>query len=435
MSTRKTTFFYALLIAVASLAVGMVIASRLDLTPPSSAQTIAVPPMNSSPIGGPLNADTFRNIAKAVTPSVVNIRTEMKAKAQDLTDFFGGSGGGAPSDDLFHRFFGTPPGGAEQDDDQQPQGRGNNRRRQREQTTRAAGTGFIISKDGLILTNNHVVEDATKIEVALYAEDSEISYRAKVIGRDQLTDSALIQLIDKPNHSLPEAKFGDSSQVAAGDWVMAIGNPFGYAHTVTVGVISATERSFPVTNGRNNDMLQTDAAINPGNSGGPLLNLRGEVIGINTAIITNARSEGNIGIGFAVPSNTVRDLLPQLNTGKVIRGRIGVSVLAVPREGFEDFGLKTRMGAVVAQVSPGGAALKAGMEPGDVIIQFNGRPIKNNDELVRMVVATKPGTSVPVKVLRNKSMSSTSTPSRTPHAARRRPTRRRPRNTAPVDSA
>src|SRR6185295_7456874 len=147
MSTRKTTLFYALLIAVASLAVGMVISSRLDLTPPSSAQTIGVPPMNSSPIGGPLSADTFRNIAKAVTPSVVNIRTEMKAKTQDLTDFFGGSGG-APSDDLFHRFFGTPPGGGDQDDDQQPQsGRGNNtRRKQREQTTRAAGTGFIISK-------------------------------------------------------------------------------------------------------------------------------------------------------------------------------------------------------------------------------------------------------------------------------------------------
>jgi serine protease Do len=183
---------------------------------------------------------------------------------------------------------------------------------------------------------------------------------------------------------------------------MAIGNPFGYAHTVTVGVISATERSFPVTNGRNNDMLQTDAAINPGNSGGPLLNIRGEVIGINTAIITNARSEGNIGIGFAVPSNTVRELLPQLNTGRIIRGRIGVSVVPVPREGFEDFGLKARAGAVVAQVSPGGAATKAGIEPGDVIIQFNGRPIKNSDELVKMVVATKPGTSVAVKVLRNK---------------------------------
>src|SRR5882672_5055134 len=320
MSTRKTTLFYTLLIAVASLAVGMVIASRLDMTPASSAQTIAVPPMNSAPLTGALDASTFRNIAKAQTPMVVNIRTEMKAKAQDLTDFFGS--GGQP-DDLFHRFFGNP---GQQDDDQAPapRGRGNNGRKPREQTTRAAGTGFIISKDGYILTNNHVVEDATKIEVSLYADEPDASYKAKVIGRDPLTDSALIQLIDKPNHPLPEAKFGDSSQIEAGDWVMAIGNPFGYEHTVTVGVISATSRAFPVSNGRTNDMLQTDAAINPGNSGGPLLNLRGEVIGINTAIITNARSEGNIGIGFAVPSNTVRELLPQLHQGKITRGRIGV---------------------------------------------------------------------------------------------------------------
>ena len=403
MSTRKTTLFYALLIAVASLAVGMVIASRLDLTPASSAQTIAVPPMNSVPVTGPLDAQTFRNIAKAATPMVVNIKTEMKAKAQDLTDFFGG-GGGNP-DDLFHRFFGGPGGGPGGDDDQNGQngqGRGNGRRRQKEQTTRAAGTGFIISKDGYILTNNHVVEDATKIEVALYAEDPDINYKAKVIGRDPLTDSALIQLIDKPNHPLPEAKFGDSAQVEAGDWVMAIGNPFGYEHTVTVGVISATSRAFRVTTGRSNDMLQTDAAINPGNSGGPLLNLRGEVIGINTAIITNARSEGNIGIGFAVPSNTVRELLPQLHQGKVVRGRIGVSVVPVPREGFEDFGLKTRTGAIVAEVARDGAASKGGMEPGDVIVQFNGRPITNSDSLVKMVVATKPGTNVSVKVLRNK---------------------------------
>ncbi len=401
MSTRKTTAFYAVLLVVASLFVGMVIASRFDLTPASSAQTIAVPPMNSAPLTGPLDASTFRNIAKAQTPMVVNIRTEMKAKATDLNDFFSG-GGGAP-DDLFHRFFGNP---GQQDDDQAPapRGRGNGgaRKAPREQTTRAAGTGFIISKDGYILTNNHVVEDATKIEVSLYADEADVSYKAKVIGRDALTDSALIQLIDKPNHPLPEAKFGDSSQVEAGDWVMAIGNPFGYEHTVTVGVISATSRAFRVTNGRSNDMLQTDAAINPGNSGGPLLNVRGEVIGMNTAIITNARSEGNIGIGFAVPSNTVRELLPQLHTGKVVRGRIGVSVLAVPREGFEEFGLTKRMGAIVAEVTPGGAALKAGMEPGDVIVQYNGRPVGNNDELVKMVVATKPGTSVQVKVLREK---------------------------------
>jgi serine protease Do len=162
----------------------------------------------------------------------------------------------------------------------------------------------------LILTNNHVVEDATKIEVAFYGDDNDVEYEAKVVGRDALTDSALIQLVDKPKHPLVEAKFGDSAQIAPGDWVMAIGNPFGYAHTVTVGVVSATGRPFQVSNGRNNDMIQTDAAINPGNSGGPLLNVRGEVIGMNTAIITNARSEGNIGIGFAW-INTVRDSLPR----------------------------------------------------------------------------------------------------------------------------
>jgi serine protease Do len=401
---RKTTLFYGILIATASLFVGMVLASRLDLSPASSAQTLAVPPMNSAPLTGAIDASTFRNIAKAATPMVVNIRTEMKTKAQDLTDFFGG--GGAP-DDLFHRFFGDPgdnappPGRGRGQGQGQGQGQGGGR--QREQTTRAAGTGFIISKDGLILTNNHVVEDAVKIEVALFGDDDEdVTYTAKVVGRDPLTDSALIQLVDKPNHPLVEAKFGDSSKIEAGDWVMAIGNPFGYAHTVTVGVISATSRAFPVSNGRTNDMLQTDAAINPGNSGGPLLNVRGEVIGMNTAIITNARNEGNIGIGFAVPSNTVRELLPQLRAGKVTRGRIGVSVVPIPREALDEFGLKERKGALVATVPAGGAASKAGVKAGDVIVEYNGRPVANNDSLVKMVVATKPGSTVPVKVLRDK---------------------------------
>jgi serine protease Do len=392
----KLTLFYLPLVVIASVAVGMVIASRLDLSPASSAQTIAVPPMNSAPLTGPLAADTFRNIAKAQAPMVVNIKTEMKAKSQDLEDLFGG-GGGAP-DDFFRRFFGGP-GGQGGDDNQQ--GGGNNRRRQREPIARATGTGFIISKDGFILTNNHVVEDAIKIEVYLYTDD-ETPYSAKVIGRDALTDSALIQLVDKPSTPLPEARFGDSSQMAPGDWVMAIGNPFSLAHTVSVGVISATKRPFQVTDGRSNEMLQTDAAINPGNSGGPLLNIRGEVIGINTAIISNGRTEGNIGIGFAVPINTVRDLLPQLREGKVIRGRIGVTVAPVPREDFETFGLKSRTGAVVASVLGGGAAQKSGIEPGDVITEYNGRPVPNRDELVKMVISTKPGTSVPVKILRNK---------------------------------
>jgi serine protease Do len=375
-----------LLIAVASLAVGMVIASRLDLSPESSAQTMAVPAANSAPLTGPLTAQTFREIAKATTPSVVNIRTESRQRTQDLTEYFGG-------DDLFRRFFGAP------EDEDQPQLR---RRRPREQVVQAAGTGFIISKDGLILTNNHVVEGATKIVVSLYGEDTDQEYDAKLIGRDPLTDSALIELTEKPTHEMPEAKFGDSSQVAPGDWVMAIGNPFGLAHTVSVGVVSALKRPFPVATGRTQDMIQTDAAINPGNSGGPLLNIRGEVVGMNTAIYSDARQSGNIGIGFAVPINSVRKLLPQLRTGKVTRGMIGVTVQSVPRDALDEFGLKERKGALVGSVSPSGPAAKAGFEPGDVILEINGQPVPDRDELVQTVVALKPGTTVPVKVLRNK---------------------------------
>ena len=398
MSTRKTTIFYVLLSAVLSFAVALVIASRLDLTPSSSAQSLAMPAMNSTPVTGALDAQTFRNIAKAEQPVVVNIRTEMRQRTQDLQDFFGGGGGGGNSpDDLFHRFFQQSP-----DDQAPPQGRNGNGRRPREQTTQAAGTGFIINKDGLILTNNHVIDGATKIQVFLFGEEADQGYDAKLVGKDQLTDSALIQLVEKPNHALPEAKFGDSSQMAAGDWVMAIGNPFNQGWTVTVGVISAMQRQFQVTDQRWGQMIQTDAAINPGNSGGPLLNLRGEVIGMNTAIISNGGTEGNIGIGFAIPINTVRELLPQLSTGKVTRGRIGVSISAVPRDGFEDFGLKTRMGAIVSSVLPGSAAEKAGVKPGDVITEYNGRPVTKSDDLVAMVTATKPGTSAPIKLLRDK---------------------------------
>jgi serine protease Do len=404
MSTRKTTVFYVLLTAVASFAAALVIASRLDLTPASAAQSFAVPSMNSAPLGGPIDALTFRNIAKAQSPSVVNIRTEMRTRTQDLSDFFGGGGGGGGAEDFFRRFFG--PGGQGGQDDQEdntPPGRNRRRTQPREQRTQAAGTGFVINaREGFILTNNHVVEDATKIEVQFLGDDDDEAYTAKVIGKDALTDSALIQLTEMPKHALQEAKFGDSSQMAAGDWVVAIGNPFGYAHTVTVGVVSAIGRPFQPIPGRSNEMIQTDAAINPGNSGGPLLNIRGEVIGINTAIISNDRSSGNIGIGFAVPINSVRELLPQLRQGKIVRGRIGVQVQPVPRDQFEEFGLKTRAGAVVAQVSPGGASAKAGVLPGDVILEFNGRPVPNSNELVKMVIATKPGTSVPVKVIREK---------------------------------
>ena len=382
MSSRKITVFYAGLIAIAGLAVGMVLASRLDLTSQSSAQPLVLPAMNSAPLTGPIDAGTFRNIAKAASPFVVNIRTRAKRKVQDMSDFFGG-------DDTFGRFFGNP------------QGRGNTQ--PREQIVEAAGTGFVISRDGLILTNNHVVEGATDIFVAFGENDADVDeFKAKLIGHDQLSDSALIQLEEKPSTPLVEARFGDSSQMQTGDWVMAIGNPFGLGHTVTVGVISATKRPFAVAEQRNQDVLQTDAAINPGNSGGPLLNIRGEVIGINTAIVSNNRSEGNIGIGFAIPINIVRDLLPQLRAGKVIRGKIGVSVGDVPRESVTDLGLKQRSGALVATVTKDSPASKAGIEPGDVIVAFNGKPVTNRDDLIRMVTGTKPGTTVPVKILRDK---------------------------------
>src|SRR6188472_18044 len=343
MSTglRKTTLFYSFLIMVASLAVGMVIASRLDLTPASSAQsTVAVPPMNSAPLSGPVDASTFRNIAKAMSPAVVNIRSTSKQRAQEMSEFFGGGSGGN-QDDLLERFFGN-------------QGRGQApRQRPREQETQAAGTGFVINKSlGYILTNNHVVEGATKVEVNFLGEEGDVYHEAKVVGRDPLTDSALIQLVE-PKKDLIEMKFGDSSQMQPGDWVMAIGNPFGLAHTVSVGVVSATARSFPIAEQRFADVLQTDAAINPGNSGGPLLNARGEVVGINTAIYTDSRQAGNIGIGFAIPINSVRELIPQLQAGKITRGVIGVSVAPVPMESLADFGLKERRGALVSTVSKG----------------------------------------------------------------------------------
>jgi serine protease Do len=380
--SRKITLFYALLIAVACLAVGMVVASRLDLSPESSAQSLSVQRGADGPLEGPIDATTFRKIAGAQTGVVVNIRTERR-QTRDMSDFGG--------NDLFRRFFGMP----DVPQQQAP----------REQVTEAAGSGFIISGDGYILTNNHVVEGATIIKVALYSESGPgDELDAKLVGRDPLTDSALIQLVDKPDQPLPIAKFGDSSQMQTGDWVMAIGNPFGLSHTVTVGVISGNRPGqLPVADQRYQDVLQTDATINPGNSGGPLLNLRGEVIGINTAILSNGGETGNVGIGFAIPINIVTAILPQLKTGKVIRGRIGVSLMGdVTASEAKQAGLPAGIrGAWVATVE-NGPAEKAGMHPGDVIIEYNGKPVPDRDQLIRMVTGTKPGTSVPVTVLRGK---------------------------------
>ena len=391
MSTRKSSLFYIILTAVASIAVGMVIASRLDLAPASSAQTVAVPPMNSAPLAGPIDAATFRNIAKLTAPAVVNIQTEVRQRNRDLTEYFGGS------DDLLQRFFGGGGGGG---GEQAPRNR--NRAPRQPDLMEGAGTGFIIDAAGFVLTNNHVVDGAETIRVSLYGADRLVSYSAKIVGHDTLTDTALLQLTEMPKAPLTPIRFGDSEQMQAGDWVMAIGNPFRLGHSVSVGVISALGRPFGGTPGRAQNMLQTDAAINPGNSGGPLLNVRGEVVGMNTAIYTDQRS-ANIGIGFATPINSIRDLLPQLRNGKVIRGVIGVEVSIdhLTAETAQAFGLPNTNGALINKVNPDGPADKAGVEPGDVLVEFGGKAVKDGDSLVAMVVATKPGTSVPIVVYRN----------------------------------
>lgn len=392
MSTGKTSAFYAILIAVAGMAVGMVIASRLDLPPASSAQpsVAMLPPMNSSPLSGPIDATTFRNIAKANAGTVVNIQTEVRQRGRDLTEYFGG-------DDLFNRFF----GGGDPNAQQAPPGRRNNRPRQ-DPIMEGAGTGFIIDPAGFILTNNHVIEGAETIRVSFEDAQFASSYSAKVVGHDSLTDTALIQLTEMPPHALTAIKFGDSEQLQPGDWVMAIGNPFRLGHSVSVGVISALGRPLGGVIGREQNMLQTDAAINPGNSGGPLLNIRGEVVGMNTAIYTDQRS-ANIGIGFATPINAIRDLLPQLRSGKVIRGVIGVEVSKLPLapETAKALGMPSTNGAVISKINPNGPADKGGLEPGDVVVEFGGKPVKDSDSLVAMVVNTKPGTSVPMVVYRN----------------------------------
>jgi serine protease Do len=386
MSTRKSSVFYGVLIAVLSLAVGMVIASRLDMVPHSFASNLSVPATNSAPLTGPIDAGTFRTIAQQAGPAVVSITTTATRQVRGFGDMF-------PFE------FGQRGGGGRRGAPQEEQAIG-------------AGSGFIIDKAGYILTNNHVVEDATKIEVQLATmKDGEDLLPAKVVGHDALTDTALLQLTELPSTPLTEIKFGDSSQIAPGDWVMAIGNPFTLQNTVTVGVVSAVGRQQIASRSaqggtRVEEMIQTDAAINQGNSGGPLINIRGEVVGINSAIASNG-SGSFLGVGFAIPINKVRDLLPQLRTGKVVRGRIGITVRRVnwTKDLLEDFGVPGSGGAVVATVDDEGPAKAAGLRVGDVIIEFNGKPVTNNDDVVNFVTRTAPGTTVPMKIVRDKKVS------------------------------
>jgi serine protease Do len=315
---------------------------------------------------------SFANLAEEVKHSVVNISTTQVIKRSPLQPFFGPNQpfGDFFGRDFFKHFFGNVPQG--------------------EMKTHALGSGFVISRDGFILTNNHVIDKATEIKVKL---ESGKEYDAKVIGHDPKTDLALIQV--KLDESFPTpAPLGDSGAIRVGDWVMAVGNPFGLGQTVTTGIISAKGRIIGA--GPYDDFLQTDAAINPGNSGGPLCNMKGEVIGINTAIIAQGQ-----GIGFAIPINMAKDLLPQLKKGKVIRGWLGVTIQDITPDLAKSFGFKSSKGALVSSVAKGSPAENAGLLRGDVILRFNGKEIENTHILSQLAAATAPNTPVKIDILRN----------------------------------
>jgi len=265
---------------------------------------------------------------------------------------------------------------------------------------RAAGSGFIIAKNGEILTNHHVVNGADTIEVSLFGDDRK-RYRADRLGSDALTDTALIRLVNPPA-DLPAVTIGDSSRLEPGDWVMAIGNPFQLGHTVTVGVVSYNGRPIEVHEGRWQDMIQTDAAINPGNSGGPLIDVHGNVVGINVARIDDEVG-GSAGIGFAVPMNSVMALLPQLRRGKVVRGQLGVELQGGPilDDEARELGLPEAVGAIVMTIEPASAAARAGLRAGDVIVELDGRRVADTRALLALGSSLAPGTETTVKAFRD----------------------------------
>ncbi len=258
---------------------------------------------------------------------------------------------------------------------------------------KSLGSGFIISKDGYLLTNDHVVENPGKITVT--TQDGHV-YAAKLIGRDEKTDVALLKI--DPKHDLPVAPLGDSDDVKVGEWVMAIGNPFGFDHSVTVGIVSAKGRFIP---GNYDDFIQTDASINPGNSGGPLIDSRGEVIAVNSAIYT--RTGASAGIGFAIPINMVKEELTQLrSSGKVVRGWLGVKIQQVTADIADSLGLGDAKGALVAEVLKGGPAQAAGVKRGDVIVAYDDQTVTDSRELPLLVGRSPLGHVATVKVIRDK---------------------------------
>jgi len=311
---------------------------------------------------------SFADLAEEVGSAVVNISTTKKAMSPRMRGRSPRFGPRDPFDDFFDKFFEGMP-------------------RQRQQ--HSLGSGFIVSKDGTILTNSHVVSQSDEVQVEL--SDGR-KFKAEVVGMDERTDIAVIKI--KGNGELPTVRLGNSEKMRPGDWIMAIGNPFGLEQTVTVGVVSAIGRI--MHGGPLARFIQTDAAINPGNSGGPMFNLQGEVIGINTMIYA-----GGQGIGFAIPINLAKNVMPQLlKSGKVERGWLGVYIQAITPELAKAFKLKTEDGALIAEVYQGSPASKAGLKSGDVIVEFNGKKVESPTDLSIAVGNTKAGVATKVKVVR-----------------------------------
>jgi serine protease Do len=376
MSTRTQTIASFFTVAMTAMLLGAVVTTQIQK--PESGQARAESPSAAETAQRPtpgLGLDTFRDIARKVTPGVVNINTRKIVKRQQMRDpfrdFF--------NDDMMDRFFG-------------PQGRAER------QTQTSLGSGFVIDKDGYILTNRHVIEGADQISVTL--ADGK-NYDAKLVGKDARTDVAVLKV--EPKGAVTTLALGDSDQVEVGEWVMAIGNPFGLGgNSVTVGVVSFKGRNLTLgVRGTTVDMIQTDAAINPGNSGGPLLNARGEVVGINTMIITGGGQQ-SAGVGFSVPINVAKDIIPQLREkGKVARGWLGVSIQRVDEDMAKTLKLKEARGAIVNQLTPGGPAEKAGLKPEDVIVAADGKKIEDNGDLSRYIAGKAPGASVKLDVIRD----------------------------------
>jgi serine protease Do len=358
MVSRREFYVSLLLVAVIAAAIG----SHLSPAPTAGGflRAAQAEMLASKPF-------SFAATARRATPSVVNVFTTHHVK---VTPFGAPLGPGDPFDEFFRQFFPGMP---------------------REMEQKSLGSGVIIDRDGYILTNHHVVANADEIQVKL--SDTR-SFAAELVGSDARTDVALIRVRGK---TLPQAELGNSDDLGVGDWVLAIGNPFGLEETVTAGIVSAKERVIGA--GPFDNFIQTDASINPGNSGGPLIDVDGKVVGVNSAIYS--RTGGSVGIGFAIPINLAMQVVEQLRSNRrVVRGWLGVAMQDMTADLAGSFGLPNEEGALVSDLYRGGPAQRAGIRRGDVVVGFNERPVKNSRELARWAAEIPIGNSVKIDVLR-----------------------------------